>query len=781
MFTLELVTPITMLNDIGISVIQLIGDYSNRTGYDHLNIFTYSVNNEASVSVDVTSQRSPLISLEDVRIGTMATGFEPLTFINNTRRSDYCYFDNDGIYIVEPPENTTVDTIVYNISAVEPGFPTNNEVYDLVRTDADGTFLFVDRITGSIRLLQELDREERDMYSFTFTATYTLSNGSSVTIGPADVIIQVADINDNTPQIDSTTVDQRFEFDEDVAVNTSVITIMATDRDINENGRLTYSIVSGDDLGQFYIDPDGGEITIVESLDRENIESYTLRIQVSDNGVEPRVNFTNVNITLNDINDNPPFFDRDVYNVSIDENSANGTTVPGLLLIAEDPDETGTFLYSLTNDTDFPFVFNQSGYFALNGEVDTEEQDVYIAVAVATDQANTNLTSTALIVINIGDVNDNAPVFNETLQDQYYYEIDAPLSEFGVVFATDADRTTNQQIVYDLDADVTMFGIHPETGVISAVEPYDGTSNRIQNLTIIARDMGTPQMNDTTIVTVTLIDSQVVSFLPSNGLFLLGYPNWVEDTVYDQQVGAPFAVDIGDTTMITAQFGASVTEDFSDTFIPVIGDPAVDIEMLVLQEMVHYDLRTITVLIQAQDTRNTIPLPSDITVTVTPSEQLQAIQNVTKTGSCRTTDNQGFCVVQLIDFPLEWVNKEPDNVGDRVTISASLLNDMGNVVVTKEATLGVETHPTYNEAAIDSSARMLLIGPTHLSASTEIYTMEIYIRLTDGAPIETSIDGNVVLRRASIIGTTTITENNVAVINSGTAGDNWECCKNIHF
>ena len=780
-YTLELVTPITVLNNIGISVIQLVGDYSNRTDYDHLNIFALTKNIEQSVLVDVTSQRSPLISLEDVRIGTMATGFEPLTFINNTHRSDYCYFDNDGVYIVQPPENTTVNTIIYNVLAVEPGFPTNSEVYDLVATNASSTFMFVDRVTGGLRLIQPLDFEEIGFYFFTFTATYTLSNGSTVTIGPADIIIQVADINDNTPQIDATTINQTMTFDEDVAVNTNVITIIATDRDFNENGRITYSIVSGDELGQFFIDPDNGNITITRPLDREYIASYDLQIQVSDNGVEPRTSITYVFITLNDINDNPPFFDREVYNVSINENSPNGTRVPGLLLVADDPDIGGTFTYSLINDTDFPFDFNRDSEFTLIDDVlDTELQDVYTAIAVVTDDENVSLTSTALIVINIGDVNDNAPVFIEALENQYYVEIDSPLSEVGFVFATDADRTTNKQIAYDLISDVTMFGIDPDTGVISAVEPYDGTSNRLQTLTIIARDMGTPQLNDTTLVYIILIESQVVSFLPSNGLSLLGYPSWVEDIVYDQQLGVPFAVDIGDTTMVTAQFGASVAEGFSDVFIPIVGDPAINIEMLVLQEIIHYDLRTITVLIQAEDARNTIPLPSLIMVTITPSEELRLIQNIIKTGSCMTTENQGFCVVQLVDFPLEWFNKEPDNVGDHVTVSASLLNDIGNVVVTKEATIGVETHPIYNVAAVDSNARMLLIGPTHLSISSEIYTMEIYIRVTNGAPEQTNINGDMVLQRVSIIRTNTITENGVTVINNGTAGVNWECCKDTH-
>jgi len=768
-YRLELVTPITVVNDIGISVILLTGDYFNSTSYDHLTIFTYSQNDVQSISVNLLSQRSPSIGLEDVTVGTMTTGFMPLNFINNTLRSDYCYFDSDGGYVVRPPENSTVNTIVYNVSAVESGFPTNNEMYFLhVPNPGNGTntFMLIDSTTGGIRLLQPLDREEISYYTLYYVATYILSNGSTVTIGPALINIRVADINDNTPQILNPNISD--DYNEDV-VNTSVVTIMATDRDIDENGRITYSIIQGNDLGHFYIDPDTGELIILQ-LDREVADSYVLKIQASDNGIEPRVNSTFVFITVNDVNDNPPRFNQSEYYAYVNENSPLNTTVPNLELAAFDVDLDSSFHYELVNDSNLPFTLDQLGHFTVTGKLDTEQQDIYAIEVLAIDNDDNRLNSTTLVLINITDLNDNAPQFNQTYE--FYFEIDALLGDVvGSVSATDADRTTNGQIKYNIP-DSKVFGVHPDTGVITTVQPYDGTASRLHRLTVIATDLGIPQRNDTTYVNIILIESQVVSFFPSNGIFLLGDPRWVDNYVYDQAIGFPFTIGIGKSTSVSAQFGLSPVED-SNTVIPNTGDPAVSIEVLVLQDKIYFDQRMITVVVQASDERGTtIPSPTMITVTVTPSAELAAKQNVTKTARCTTTEQQGFCIVQLVDFPLQWFNKPPE-AGDQVIVLA----DIGYNATTQRTTVEVETHPIYNEEDINSNAAMLLIGPTHLSVTSQNYTMEIYIRVTNNEPAQATVEGNMLLRRVSVAGLTTTTQNDVAEINVGIAGNNWDCCK----
>ena len=782
-FQLELVTPITVVDNIGISVILLTGDYFNSTSYEHLTVFTLSQNREESFSVNLMSQRSPLIGLEDVRIGTMATGFMPLELINNTRRSDYCYFDNDGEYIVRPPENSTLNSIIYNVSAVEPGFPCNNEMYFLYTpNEGNGTdtFTLIDPITGGIRLLQPLDREQIPYYTLYYEATYSFPNGSTETLGPALISIRVADINDNTPQM--TVINESRTYYEDIAVNTSVVTVTATDEDIDENGRITYSIINitatapggdviqGYDLEQFYINPGTGELIIFNSLDRDTIDSYTLEIQASDNGIEPRVNSTFVFITVMDVNDNPPVFSQSRYNASINENSPNSTLVPNLVLVADDVDLDSAFTYAIVDDTGFPFILDQKlGVFNVTDELDTERQDSYIIEVLAIDNDN-GLNSTTVVVITIADLNDNAPQFNQTYE--YYFEIDASLGDMvGSVLATDADRTTNSQIKYRI-LNSNVFGIHPDSGTITTVQPYDGTASRLHNLTIIATDLGTPPLNDTTYVSVILIESQAVSFMPSNRIFLLGYPRWVEDFVYDQAVGFPFTVDVGEATLVSARFGSSPVED-NNAVIPNIGDPAVRIEVLVLQERIYYDQRMITVLVQASDARGTtVPSPTTITVTVTPSPELVTIQNVTKTGTCTTTNKQGFCIVQLVDFPLQWFNKPPAT-GDQVTVLANI----GYNATTERATIEIETHPLYDENSIDSGAQMLLIGPTHTSITGEDYVMELYIRVTDNAPVENSTGGNLVLMRVSVQGPATTTLGEAAVINSIIAGTNWDCSK----
>ena len=135
-----------------------------------------------------------------------------------------------------------------------------------------------------------------------------------------------------------------------------------------------------------------------------------------------------------------------------------------------------------------PFALDQFGIFTVIGDLDIEQQDVYAIEVLAIDtDLQVNLNSTTLVLITIVDLNDNAPQFNETYK--FYFEIDAPLGDMvGTISATDADSTTNGQIKYEiLNSDV--FGIHPDSGVITTVRPYDGTASRLHNLTVMAIDL----------------------------------------------------------------------------------------------------------------------------------------------------------------------------------------------------------------------------------------------------------------------------------------------------
>lgn len=100
--------------------------------------------------------------------------------------------------------------------------------------------------------------------------------------------------------------------------------ITATDLDSDENGRVTYSIISGDNLNQFAIGQTSGYVTVAAPLDRESISSYSLEILAKDSGVPVLSRQTLLTIDIADFNDNPPIFSQSNYTAIIQENKPIG-------------------------------------------------------------------------------------------------------------------------------------------------------------------------------------------------------------------------------------------------------------------------------------------------------------------------------------------------------------------------------------------------------------------------------------------------------------------------
>lgn len=134
---------------------------------------------------------------------------------------------------------------------------------------------------------------------------------------------------------------------ENATVGTIVSTdIHATDKDIDENGKIRYEISP---RGYFQIDENTGNISIGVKLDRETQANHTLTVYAKDRGNPVRTTAKKLLVTVIDDNDESPTFDRDFIQVNTPEN--NNCSVPIVTVIAHDRDEPGTpnskILYSL--------------------------------------------------------------------------------------------------------------------------------------------------------------------------------------------------------------------------------------------------------------------------------------------------------------------------------------------------------------------------------------------------------------------------------------------------
>ena len=117
--------------------------------------------------------------------------------------------------------------------------------------------------------------------------------------------------------------------------------VEAIDNDLGDNGRLTYTIESAQDI--FEVNKVTGELFALVNLDREIKDRYMIQIKASDSGSEEQLfSIVNVEITIKDINDNlPKFYPVDYF---LDLKSKPFTN-----LVASDLDENSKVTFELEN------------------------------------------------------------------------------------------------------------------------------------------------------------------------------------------------------------------------------------------------------------------------------------------------------------------------------------------------------------------------------------------------------------------------------------------------
>lgn len=143
-----------------------------------------------------------------------------------------------------------------------------------------------------------------------------------------------------------------------------------------------------------------GVISVVDELDYEQTQQYELVIRATDSvsGVYAEVP---VSIVVQDVNDCPPEFEQESYNVSISETAFFGTSL--LTVVAHDND-TGInkkILYSIkkdgSNSSEYFYVDENEGTIYLKQSLDHEEVSLHHFVVIATDQGVPSLSSTTHI------------------------------------------------------------------------------------------------------------------------------------------------------------------------------------------------------------------------------------------------------------------------------------------------------------------------------------------------------------------------------------------------
>ena len=367
------------------------------------------------------------------------------------------------------------------------------------------TFM-LDPASGQITTARRLDREQREQYTFIVKAT---DGGNPPRSSTSRVSITVTDVNDEPPIF--TQEQYSAAISEDLDVGRSVIQVSAEDSDSTAS-TVTYYIRSGNINNVFVIDSVDGLITTRARLNREQQASYDLIVVATD---ESNENTTHVLITVLDLNDESPTFDRTLYDLPpVAEDLRVGSEIGRVQAMDLDDGLNGQVTYSSTNIDQKFHLNNRTGAITLSSSLDYEETERYAFDVTATDGGQPTLSGTARVQISVLDVNDNFPIFEQHSNARSISENESPGMTVTTVTATDADSGSNSDIRYEIIGDTharRAFGIR-QNGVIYTRESLDREVIAEYNLIIQASDSGVVRKTATTSLTINIID--VIDYRP---------------------------------------------------------------------------------------------------------------------------------------------------------------------------------------------------------------------------------------------------------------------------
>ncbi|KAL7881180.1 hypothetical protein AOLI_G00080280 [Acnodon oligacanthus] len=335
------------------------------------------------------------------------------------------------------------------------------------------------------------------------------------------VEIEVKDVNDHAPRFPRN--ETRVEVSESASVGTRIPLDVAVDQDVGDNYIQSYHISHS---SHFIIDTrmrdDGvkhAELVVVKKLDRELDDRYTLDITVTDGGNPPKSGSMTIYVKVLDCNDNSPTFEHSSLKVELSEDSAIGVRV--LKVHAFDPDDglNGQVVYGFAGGpaSEAARVFHidsATGDVTLREKVDYEKQRTYELRIEASDLGESSASSTCSVVVDVVDINDNAPEISikpmTSTSDGVAYITEAAAQEsfVALISTTDRDSGPNGYVRTSLQGHqhFRLQQAYGDTFMIVTTAALDREQIAEYNLTIVAEDLGSPPFKTVRQYTIRISD-----------------------------------------------------------------------------------------------------------------------------------------------------------------------------------------------------------------------------------------------------------------------------------
>uniref|UniRef100_A0A3Q4MFP6 Cadherin domain-containing protein n=1 Tax=Neolamprologus brichardi TaxID=32507 RepID=A0A3Q4MFP6_NEOBR len=340
---------------------------------------------------------------------------------------------SQAVYKASLPENSPLYTVVVKVAATDADEGLNGKVtYELSRISETGRRAFdLNHITGEIKVIGPLDFEEESVYEMRVDA----KDGYGLT----------SDSKNASP-------------------GTEVGIINVQDKDSENNGQVRCSIQQGvpfklvPSIKNYY------SLVTTGQLDRELVSDYNITITATDEGSPPLSSSESVQLSVADINDNPPVFEEQSYSLEIRESAVKGARYRVNEAHDVDIGQNAVKQYSLQKNDHFVLSVREDAdgtksiELVLDKELDRENENDLNFILTAVDGGNPQRSGSAVIHVTVLDANDNAPVF-----DQAVYKANLPENSnlntlVVIVSATDADEGVNGEVNHWIAVLISVFG-----------------------------------------------------------------------------------------------------------------------------------------------------------------------------------------------------------------------------------------------------------------------------------------------------------------------------------
>ncbi|KAE8300103.1 Protocadherin-7 Brain-heart protocadherin [Larimichthys crocea] len=414
--------------------------------------------------------------------------------------------------------------------------------------ESGSEFFKIDNVTGELTTgPRRIDREKLPQCQMIFDENECFLDFEVSVIGPLQSWVDlfegrvvITDINDNTPSFPSPVL--QLSVEENRPIGTLYLLPTATDRDFGRNGIDRYELIQdggagssstrrtaggnpitrvdglGDRRGRTGDNGGGARSTVFElqvadipdgekqpqlivkgTLDREQKDSYELVLRVRDGGNPPRSSQALLRVSITDVNDNSPQFERSTYEAEMAENAPPGTPVLQVRASDRDIGVNGQVEYVFGAATEsvrrLLRLDEATGWLSVLHRIDREEVAQLRFTVMARDRGQPPRTDRTTVILAVRDENDNVPVVEIRKIGRIPVRDGAALVPENVLVDTPVALVQDEAF----DRNKKKYFLHT-----SALLDYETTKE--YSVTIVAVDSGSPSLSSNSSLMVRVVD-----------------------------------------------------------------------------------------------------------------------------------------------------------------------------------------------------------------------------------------------------------------------------------